>query len=81
MQAKRGGTTMQINLEFERPEDGPASGPVTVGWFLTKDKGAILYDPPARLIFRQTNKSHAKSASRCPAVIQMESRYFVVNCP
>ena len=36
---------MQINLEFERPEEGPGSGPLTVGWFLTKDKGAILYDP------------------------------------
>lgn len=73
---------MQINLEFERPEDdGQGSGPVTVGWFLTKEKGAILFDAPERLIFRQTNKTHSKSASRCPAVIQMESRYFVVKCP
>ena len=72
---------MQVSLEFERPEDGPGSGPVTVGWFLAKDKGAVLYDPPERLIVRQTSKTHAKSASRCPAVIQMESRYFVVKCP
>jgi hypothetical protein len=72
---------MQINIEFERPADGPGTGPVAVGWFLTKDKGAILYDPPERLTVRQTNKAHAKSASRCPAVIQMESRYFVVKCP
>lgn len=72
---------MQVLLEFERREDGPGSGPVTVGWFLTKDKGAVLYDPPERLIVRQTSKTHAKSASRCPAVIQMESRYFVVKCP
>ena len=72
---------MQINLEFERPEEGPGSGPVTVGWFLTKDKGAILYEAPERLATRQTNKAHAKSAGRCPAVIQMESRYFVVKSP
>ncbi|MDN5785793.1 hypothetical protein [Pseudorhodobacter sp.] len=72
---------MRINLEFERPEDGPGSGPVTVGWFLTKDKGAVLYDPPERVVSRQTSKTHAKSASRCPAVIQMESRYFMVKCP
>lgn len=72
---------MQINLEFEKPEDGPNSGPVAVGWFLTKDKGSILFDPPERLTVRQTNKTHAKSASRCPAVIQMESRYFVIKCP
>jgi hypothetical protein len=72
---------MQITMTYDRPEEGPGSGPVTVGWFLTDDKGALLYDPPERLIFRQTNRTHAKSAARCPAVIQMESRYFVVKCP
>ncbi len=72
---------MEITVAFDRPEEGPKSGPVTVGWFLTYDKATVLYDPPERLIFRQTNKAHAKSASRCPAVIQMESRYFVVKCP
>jgi len=72
---------MNITLSFERPEDGPASGPVTVGWFLTSDKRAVLYDPPERVSFRQTNRQHAKSAGRCPGVIQLESRYFMVKCP
>jgi len=72
---------MQITMTYDRPEEGPGSGPVTVGWFLTEDKGALLYEPPERLMFRQTNRAHAKSAARCPAVIQMESRYFVVKCP
>ncbi len=72
---------MQINLEYERPDEGPRSGSVQVGWFLTSDKGAVLYDPPERLVSRQVNRTHAKSASRCPAVIQMESRYFMVKCP
>ncbi len=72
---------MEITVAFDRPEAGQNTGPVTVGWFLTSDKGAVLFDAPERLMFRQTNKAHAKSASRCPAVIQLESRYFVVNCP
>jgi hypothetical protein len=72
---------MDITLSFERPDEGPQTGPITVGWFLASDKGAVLYDPPERLMFRQTNKTHAKSAGRCPAVIQMESRYFVVKSP
>lgn len=72
---------MDINLTYDRPEDGPGAGPVQVGWFLTQDKGAVLYDPPERVIMRQTNKAHAKSASRCPAVVQLESRYFMVKCP
>lgn len=72
---------MDISLNYDRPEEGPRSGPVQVGWFLTSDKGAVLYDPPERLVSRPPNRAHAKSASRCPAVIQMESRYFVVKCP
>jgi len=80
---------MENNVTFDRSEDGPRGGPsgrpnggpVKVGWFLTSDKGAVLYDAPERLMFRQTNTAHAKSASRCPAVLQMESRYFVVKCP
>lgn len=72
---------MQINITIDRPDEGPRSGPITVGWFLTETKGSILFDAPERLIFRQTNKAHAKSAGRCPAVVQMESRYFVVKCP
>ena len=72
---------MDINLTYERPDEGPGVGPATVGWFLTQDKGAVLYDPPERVIMRQTNKAHAKSASRCPAVVQLESRYFMVKCP
>ena len=72
---------MDINLTFERPEDGPSSGPVSVGWFLTSDKQAVLYDPPERVSFRQTNRAHAKSAGRCPGVVQLESRYFMVKCP
>lgn len=72
---------MQITMTYDRPDEGPGSGPVTVGWFLTEDKGGLLYEAPERLIFRQTNRTHAKSAARCPAVIQMESRYFVIKCP
>lgn len=72
---------MQVTISYERPEDGPASGPVTVGWFRASDKGAVLYDPPYRLQSRDMARTHAKSASRCPAVIQMESRYFAIPCP
>ena len=72
---------MEIRLDYDRPEEEPGSGPLTVGWFLASDKGAVLYDPPERVVIRPPNKAHAKSASRCPAVIQLESRYFMVKCP
>lgn len=72
---------MQFNISYDRDEMAPGQGPITVGWFLATDKGGVLFDPPERLSFRQTNRTHSKSASRCPAVIQLESRYFVVKSP
>ncbi|MEO1494385.1 MAG: hypothetical protein AAFV19_19745 [Pseudomonadota bacterium] len=73
---------MHINVTYDRPaEDAPGSGPVRVGWLLTEEKGGIIYDAPERLRSAEMNKQHAKSASRCPAVINLESRYFAVKCP
>jgi hypothetical protein len=72
---------MEINFTYDRPAEGSGSGPLMVGWFLASDKGAVLFDPPERVTIRPPNRTHAKSASRCPAVIQLESRYFMVKCP
>ncbi len=78
---RRKGQTMEITISYERDEDGPGSGPIMVGWLRASEKGGVLYDPPERVSFRQTNRAHAKSAARCPAVIQLESRYFMIKCP
>jgi len=73
---------MQLSVHFENTADGPTkSGPVQVGWFLNQNKGSIIYYPPERVRSADVNKTHAKSASRCPAVVNLESRYFVVRCP
>lgn len=70
-----------INVAYDQPQDGPASGPVRIGWLLNDAKAGIVFDPPERVRSAEMNKRHAKSASRCPAVINLESRYFVVRCP
>ena len=57
------------------------TGPVQVGWLTAEEKTSIVYFPPERFRSAETSKTHAKSASRCPAIINMESRYFVVRCP
>ncbi|RYG91446.1 hypothetical protein EU803_10160 [Loktanella sp. IMCC34160] len=73
---------MQLSVHFENTQGTEAgSGPVTVGWFLNQQKGGIVYFPPERVRGAEKNKTHAKSASRCPAVINLESRYFVIRCP
>lgn len=73
---------MRLSVTFENTQGTPSTGgPVTVGWFLSENKGSIIYDAPERVRSVEMNREHAKSASRCPAVINMESRYFMVKCP
>lgn len=72
---------MRISVTYENPMEMGRGGPVTVGWLLSERKGGIIYAPPERVRSADLNKRHAKSASRCPAVINLESRYFVIRCP
>lgn len=62
-------------------DDAERRGPVRVGWLLQEPKGGVLFDDPERFRSLDANREHAKSASRCPAVLNMEARYFVVKCP
>jgi len=70
-----------IAMNFNRDETAAGKGPVQVGWFLSEKKGTVVYYPPERLTSGAENKLNSKSASRCPAVLAMEARYFVVKCP
>lgn len=77
---------MRVRISLEdgaEPELGHDSGrgPVTVGWCLTEQKGGIIYAPPERVRSVDLNRRHAKSASRCPAVVNLESRHFLVRAP
>lgn len=72
---------MKLTIEVSRDEAQPEQGPARVGWFLSEEKGAVIFDPPERVASRGVSRAHAKSAARCPAVVQMESRYFMVRCP
>ncbi len=66
-------------------QDTPAptdrKGAAQVGWLLTDKKAGVVFYPPERVRSPEMNKTHAKSASRCPAIIGMESRYFMVRVP
>ncbi len=63
------------------PATGAPAGPVAVGWLLPDPKTGIIFEPPVRVRSADMNRNHAKSASRCPAVINLESRYFEIKCP
>lgn len=72
---------MDVRITHALPEDGPHSGPVRVGWLLNEDRGGVIYGAPTRLRSAATGKRHAKSAARCPAILNLESRYCEVACP
>lgn len=74
---------MRLSVSFDdtRSDGTQKSGPVKVGWFLNETKGGVIYDAPERVRSVDLNRKHAKSASRCPAVINLESRHFMVKCP
>ena len=73
---------MQISVSLESPESGSnSSGPAIVGWLLDQTESVVIFDAPKRVRSVDVNRDHAKSASRCPAVVNMEGRYFEVKCP
>ena len=73
---------MEIRFSIDSSQAGKTpTGPVKVGWLYTHAKSSILFEPPTRVRSVQMNKQHAKSASRCPAILGLESRYFEIKCP
>ncbi|PWR02129.1 hypothetical protein DKT77_13310 [Meridianimarinicoccus roseus] len=68
---------LRVDIEPSQVE----AGSVTVGWLLTDREGAVLYDAPRRLRGDHRPRSHAKSASACPAILNLESRLFEIVCP
>jgi hypothetical protein len=73
---------MHISLHLDiEPRGDAGSGPVSVGWLLDEADAGIIFQPPTRVRSADLNRQHAKSASRCPAVINLESRYFEIACP
>ncbi|MEM7209525.1 MAG: hypothetical protein AAF434_17020 [Pseudomonadota bacterium] len=74
---------MQLSINIENSfSDESANGPVTVGWVIDPNaKGNLIFYEPERVRTTDVQRSHAKSASRCPAVINTESRYFLIRSP
>ena len=53
----------------------------TVGWLLQTERTSVIWDTPKP--FRQENAKNtiSKSVTQCPAVLDFDRRYFVVNSP
>lgn len=56
-------------------------GAIDVGWVIQDPKHSVIFFPPERVSRPKAGKPHAKSAGRCPAIVDVESRYFRIRCP
>jgi len=60
-------------------EAGRSRG-ITVGWLLQLERTSVIWDAPKP--FRPNSKNPiAKSVAQCPAVLDFDRRFFVINSP
>ena len=74
---------MRFSFSIDSGSDGSEEprGPVTVGWLLKDPRAGVVFEPPARCRSPESTSDNAKSASRCPAILNLESRFYEVKCP
>lgn len=54
---------------------------VEVGWVVDTDKSEFIYDNPEQYSRTGARPNSPKAVQMCPAVIDYESRHFIVPCP
>jgi len=70
------------NDQAEKPEPkAPGGRGYTVGWLLSADKTSIIWDAPKRMGAEAPKNPVTKSVTQCPAVLDFDRRYFVINSP
>ena len=70
------------NDQAPSPETkSPGSRGYTVGWLLSTDKTSIIWDAPKRVGGDAPKNPVTKSVTQCPAVLDFDRRYFVINSP
>ena len=58
-----------------------ASRGYTVGWLLQAERTSVIWDAPKPYRPDTEKNPVAKSVAQCPAVLDFDRRFFVVNSP
>lgn len=69
------------NQEATSEEAARASRGYTVGWLLQVERTSVIWDAPKPFRPDGAKNPIAKSVAQCPAVLDYDRRYFVVNSP
>ncbi|MGN6849312.1 MAG: hypothetical protein ACTHJK_07535 [Sphingomicrobium sp.] len=69
------------NQQSEDEAKARASRGYTVGWLLQSERTSVIWDAPKPFRPETPKNAIAKSVAQCPAVLDFDRRYFVVNSP
>lgn len=67
--------------QSEDQETPRGSRGYTVGWLLQAERTSVIWDAPKPFRADTEKNPIAKSVAQCPAVLDFDRRYFVVNSP
>jgi hypothetical protein len=69
----------------EQPSDAETKAEAprsyTVGWLLQAERTSVIWDSPKPYRPETEKNTIAKSVAQCPAVLDFDRRYFVINSP
>jgi hypothetical protein len=61
--------------------ESPSGRGYTVGWLLLTDRHSLIWDAPKPYRPDHEKNPISKSVTQCPAVLDYDRRYFVINSP
>ncbi len=67
--------------ETAETDSGRQRRVVVVGWLLDTREAGFIYEAPRPLGSKRVPARAAKALSNCPAVLDVEARYFEIPCP
>lgn len=65
----------------EASEETRTSRGYTVGWLLQVERTSVIWDAPRPFKPESAKNPVSKSVAQCPAVLDFDRRYFVINSP
>lgn len=71
----------KAKVDSESDPAAPTKRVAEVGWLLDPEKSGFIWEAPRPFRHDHPEAGSAKSATKCPVVIDMDARHFVVPCP
>jgi hypothetical protein len=71
----------KMKVDSDSGPVAPAKRVAEVGWLLDPEKSGFIWEAPKPFRHDHLEATNAKSVTKCPAVVDIDARHFVVPCP